>query len=97
MFYAVIIGAFIPGRTVALGIGLQGMVLFCLYISGIVGAMLAALVLRRTVTRGASGGFLMEMPKYQWPRPQDIVLGLRSEARRVGKECVSTCRSRWSP
>src|SRR3546814_13600645 len=23
--------------------------------------------------------------------------GSRSEARRVGKECVSTCRSRWSP
>src|SRR3546814_15858349 len=22
---------------------------------------------------------------------------LRSEERRVGKECVSTCRSRWSP
>src|SRR3546814_19097290 len=26
-----------------------------------------------------------------------IVLDLRSEERRVGKECVSTCRSRWSP
>src|SRR3546814_19109816 len=26
--------------------------------------------------------------------PQDA---LRSEERRVGKECVSTCRSRWSP
>src|SRR3546814_14610738 len=26
----------------------------------------------------------------------DIHLG-RSEERRVGKECVSTCRSRWSP
>src|SRR3546814_15097296 len=24
-------------------------------------------------------------------------LGLRSEERRVGKECVSTCSSRWSP
>src|SRR3546814_13443756 len=24
-------------------------------------------------------------------------LGERSEERRVGKECVSTCRSRWSP
>src|SRR3546814_19586515 len=23
--------------------------------------------------------------------------GARSEARRVGQECVSTCRSRWSP
>src|SRR3546814_11810958 len=27
-------------------------------------------------------------------RPGDVV---RSEERRVGKECVSTCRSRWSP
>src|SRR3546814_17159040 len=26
-----------------------------------------------------------------------IVLDIRSEERRVGKECVSTCRSRWSP
>src|SRR3546814_4520594 len=25
------------------------------------------------------------------------VVGQRSEERRVGKECVSTCRSRWSP
>src|SRR3546814_12912073 len=24
-------------------------------------------------------------------------VGIRSEARRVGKECVSTCRYRWSP
>src|SRR3546814_4375790 len=26
-----------------------------------------------------------------------IILEYRSEERRVGKECVSTCRSRWSP
>src|SRR3546814_3311997 len=26
-----------------------------------------------------------------------ILADLRSEERRVGKECVSTCRSRWSP
>src|SRR3546814_18990983 len=25
------------------------------------------------------------------------VINMRSEERRVGKECVSTCRSRWSP
>src|SRR3546814_14481870 len=25
------------------------------------------------------------------------IVGDRSEERRVGKECVSTCRSRWSP
>src|SRR3546814_12278621 len=28
---------------------------------------------------------------------QDVYHGNRSEERRVGKECVSTCRSRWSP
>src|SRR3546814_15527928 len=27
----------------------------------------------------------------------EMLAGLRSEERRVGKECVSTCRSRWSP
>src|SRR3546814_12232161 len=26
-----------------------------------------------------------------------LAMGLRSEERRVGKACVSTCRSRWSP
>src|SRR3546814_2186582 len=26
-----------------------------------------------------------------------VRIELRSEERRVGKECVSTCRSRWSP
>src|SRR3546814_12185848 len=30
--------------------------------------------------------------------PQSVLLAKnRSEERRVGKECVSTCRSRWSP
>src|SRR3546814_53015 len=26
-----------------------------------------------------------------------VIVAGRSEERRVGKECVSTCRSRWSP
>src|SRR3546814_2107707 len=29
--------------------------------------------------------------------PQFLIQQVRSEERRVGKECVSTCRSRWSP
>src|SRR3546814_14615749 len=36
-------------------------------------------------------GYLTDKAK-QYP-----VLIFRSEERRVGKECVSTCRSRWSP
>src|SRR3546814_13651414 len=32
-----------------------------------------------------------------WPDRTNPLRPLRSEERRVGKECVSTCRSRWSP
>src|SRR3546814_6256579 len=34
-------------------------------------------------------------PHHVWSNPW--LYTERSEARRVGKECVSTCRSRWSP
>ncbi len=78
--YAVIIGAFIPATTVGWGIGLQGLVLFALYLAGIAGAMVAALVLRRTVTRGSASGFIMELPKYQWPPLRDLVIGLWQRA-----------------
>ena len=78
--YAVIIGAFIPHRTVGAGIGLQGLVLFALYLAGVVGAFVVALVLRRTVTKGSAGGFIMELPKYQMPPLRDIVLGLWQRA-----------------
>jgi len=74
--YTIIIGAFIPNRLLGGWVGLQGLVLFGLYVLGILGAFVAALVLRRTVTKGASSGFMMEMPKYQWPQPRDVLIGL---------------------
>ncbi|MDE1918479.1 MAG: ferrous iron transporter B [Sphingomonadales bacterium] len=80
--YGVIIAAAIPNRPVGPGgiIGLQGLVLFGLYIAGIVGAMVMALVLRGTVTKGKASGFIMEMPKYQMPRARDLALGLFQRA-----------------
>ncbi len=78
--YAVIIAAFIPQRSVGGGIGLQGLVLFALYVAGIVGAMAVALVLRRSVTKGAASGFIMELPKYQLPAAKDLLIGLWQRA-----------------
>ena len=77
--YAVVIGAFIPARDVG-PFGSQGLVLFALYLAGIVGALVAAFALRRTVTKGAAPPFLMEMPKYQWPALRDVALGLYGRA-----------------
>ncbi|MBH0113927.1 ferrous iron transporter B [Novosphingobium sp. YJ-S2-02] len=78
--YAVIIAAFIPNRSVGLGVGLQGLVLFALYVAGVLGAMLVALILRRSVTKGAASGFIMELPKYQLPRLSDLAIGLWQRA-----------------
>lgn len=78
--YTVIIGAFIPAKTIGPGVGLQGTVLFCLYVAGILGAMIAALFLRRTVAKGSSSSFLIEMPRYQLPLMRDILLGLWQRA-----------------
>src|SRR3546814_11332162 len=72
-------------------------------------ATLAALKLAADVlvpiTLSISLGYVL-MPLVLWMRRRlripeplgaGIALVLRSEERRVGKECVSTCRSRWSP
>ena len=78
--YTLIIAAFIPDRTVAGGVGLQGLVLFALYVAGILGALLAATLLRLGVVRGSGGSFLMELPKYQMPLWRDVALGLWQRA-----------------
>jgi ferrous iron transport protein B len=78
--YAVIIAAFIPESTIGPGVGLQGLVLFALYLAGILGAMAAALILRGTLTRGSASGFIMELPRYQMPRLKDLGIGLWQRA-----------------
>jgi ferrous iron transport protein B len=78
--YTLIIGAFIPSQSVGPGVGLQGLVLFALYIAGILGAMVAAAVIQRFVTSSRGGSFLIEMPRYQMPRISDIALGLWQRA-----------------
>jgi ferrous iron transport protein B len=98
--YAVIIAAFIPARSVLPGIGLQGLVLFGLYIAGIIGAMIAALVLRRSVTKGKGMGFMMEMPRYQMPLLRDLLLGLWQRAwiflRRAGTIILASTIILWA-
>jgi len=78
--YTIIIAAFIPDRAVWGGIGLQGLVLFILYVVGALSALGVAWVLRSSVVRGASQTFLIEMPKYQLPALRDMAIGLWQRA-----------------
>jgi ferrous iron transport protein B len=98
--YTLIIAAFIPNTRLAWGVGLQGVVMFGLYITGITGALLAAYVLRRGVLKGTSGGFMMELPKYQWPPIKDVVIGILTRAqiflKRAGTIILGTTIILWA-
>ncbi|MCF2515018.1 ferrous iron transporter B [Sphingomonas sp. G124] len=98
--YTLIIGAFIPARSLAPGIGLQGVVMFGLYLSGIFGALLAAIVLSKTAVKGGGGAFMMELPKYQLPRVSDVAIGLWQRAmiflKRAGTIILSTTIILWA-
>jgi len=98
--YTLIIAAFIPNTRLAWGIGLQGIVMFGLYVTGICGALLAAFVLRRGVLKGGGGGFMMELPKYQWPLPKDVAIGLLTRAqiflKRAGTIILGTTIILWA-
>jgi ferrous iron transport protein B len=98
--YTLIIAAFIPNRRLMFGVGLQGAVMFGLYVTGITGALVAALVLRRGVLKGGGGGFMMELPKYQWPSAKDVALGLLTRAeiflKRAGTIILGTTIVLWA-
>jgi ferrous iron transport protein B len=65
--YVVLLAAFFPAHQ-------AGLLLFLLYLLGIVTAAVVALVLRRTVLRGGSSMLAMEMPVYQRPSLRSIAL-----------------------
>ena len=98
--YTLIIAAFIPNTRLVWGVGLQGVVMFGLYVSGVAGALLAALVLRRGVLKGSSGGFMMELPKYQWPPIKDVAIGILTRAeiflKRAGTIILGTTVVLWA-
>jgi ferrous iron transport protein B len=81
--YALLIGAFIPARTLALGVNLQGLILFILYVAGIVSAMVVAWVLQRLGRRAGPQHhtLMMELPAYRWPNLRNLAIGLLERAR----------------
>lgn len=70
--YILLIGTFIPATTI-LGIwNLQGLVLFSMYLIGLVLAPLVAWMLKKTLLRGDAPVFLMELPSYKLPSPRTV-------------------------
>jgi ferrous iron transport protein B len=97
--YALLIAAFIPDRSVWGIFNLQGLVMFALYMAGIVSAMFVALVLKLFMKQGGSQPLLMELPDYHLPHLRNLALGLWERAsifvKRVGTIILSLMIILW--
>jgi ferrous iron transport protein B len=97
--YVLLIAAFIPDTLVWGSVGLQGLVMFGLYATGIVGALVVAAVLRLTLLKGGRQPLLMELPSYKWPNPANVLLGLWDRVkiflRRIGTIILSLMVILW--
>jgi ferrous iron transport protein B len=78
--YALIIGAFIPDRSIGI-FNLQGLVLFLLYVAGIVSAMAVAWIFKRIFHSKNAHTLMLELPNYHWPNLRNLGLGLWERAR----------------
>ncbi|MGI9223438.1 MAG: ferrous iron transport protein B [Woeseiaceae bacterium] len=78
--YALLIAAFVPARDVGF-MNLQGLVLFGLYLFGIVMGILTALLIRQTALRGPKPPFALMLPAFRRPNVRTVLMQLLGRAK----------------
>ena len=78
--YTLLIAAFIPDSTVWGLFNLQGIVLFVLYVAGIVSALAVAWFIKRMRSDKSEHALLMELPSYRMPSVRNVAIGLWERA-----------------
>ncbi|MGY8706898.1 ferrous iron transporter B [Bradyrhizobium sp. 18BD] len=80
--YTLIISAFIPAKDVWGFINLQGLVMFGLYATGIVSALLVSFLIKFFMLRDyAPAPFMLELPDYKLPRLKSVAIGIFTRAK----------------
>ena len=79
--YALLIAAFIPEQMIWGVFNLQGLVLFALYMAGIVSALIVSFVLKFFQKDKSQHMLLMELPSYRLPDIKSIWIGLLDRAK----------------
>lgn len=78
--YTLLIAAFIPNTTVWNLFNLQGIVLFILYVAGIVSAFCVAAFIKYIRQDKSEHSLLMELPSYRLPGVRNVAIGLWERA-----------------
>jgi ferrous iron transport protein B len=97
--YTILIGAFLSADPDCPW-WVPGLTLFGLYLIGLVVAPLVALALKRTLLRGETPAFVMEMPMYKWPSTRTVLQRMTSAGsmfvRRAGTLILATMIVIWA-
>jgi ferrous iron transport protein B len=79
--YVILIGAFVPSQRYLGGlVGLQGLTLLAMYSVGVVTAIGVAWILKRTLLRGETPPFVLELPSYKLPAVRTVVYRMLERA-----------------
>ena len=78
--YALLIAAFVPTQKFGV-LNLQGLVLFGLYLFGIVMGILTALLIRKTAMRGPKPPFALMLPEFRRPNLRTVLIQLIGRAK----------------
>jgi len=78
--YALLIAAFVPNQSIG-SMNLQGLVLFGLYLLGILGGLGTALLLKSSALRGPKPHFMLALPEFRAPNLQTVALKLFDRGR----------------
>lgn len=96
--YALLIAAFIPDGKVGI-FNQQGLVLFGLYVAGILSALLMSWVMKKWRRDKSEHPLMLELPSYRIPHPRDLAVGLYERGmiflRRVGGIILSLTILLW--
>ncbi|HVV42168.1 MAG TPA: ferrous iron transporter B [Nitrobacter sp.] len=89
--YTLIIAAFVPDRPVLGFLGLQGLVMFGLYATGIVSALAVSLAANHFFWHeSATPPFMLELPDYKLPQLRSVLMNLYQRAMAFLKRAGTT-------
>ena len=93
--YALLIGVFLSDPW-----WLPGVALFGMYMIGLIVAPLVALTLKRTLLKGSTPPFVMELPSFKWPQAKTVVRRMTGAGwafvRRAGTFILATMILVWA-
>ncbi len=88
--YTLMIGAFIPEVKILGFVSSRALTMFGCYVLGVVVAMLAAWVFKKTLFKGPPPALMLELPPYKMPAPRNVMVTMWDRSSEFLKRAATT-------